>query len=480
MKLSCPECHTTQTLKKSETSQTVACPSCGVTFLIPTNVLTEIRRLKNSIRKEKKQLKEGLQKEQKQLFDVYKSKRAALAQNEKKERAKYHQQADPQSVGTLHVGLTDSIGLILLKMVFGLYCIVTIALTLFHMALEYKTVENGIHKDLVNIQKGFAPSLSAAVWNLDNHQLNAILKGMLQMPAALGGKVLSPNGELIIASGLIVDENQAVKQSFYDDDGEFQVEAPDRPILRMITFQGPIVFWEDGEANDLGTITLYSSSDVVLDKVGFVFLSIILIAVGKTLALWGLFLWFSRRLLTRPLSRLTQAATRFDLNKLDVPEIDLQTKGRNELKILQESFSEMWAKLVAERKQNNQMMATFEKFVPKQFLAKLAKGGLGTIPLGLLESDYHPTLLFSHLSSKTSLLSLEGKAFFQFINTYIDFMLDSIETNGGFVDRFYHSAIIASFELDTPTTEAVYAIYAAIGMQRKLPFFYEAYPQHWK
>ena len=90
----------------------------------------------------------------------------------------------------------------------------------------------------------------------------------------------------------------------------------------------------------------------------------------KTLALWFIFLWVSRLLLNRPLSILTQATEKIDLETLENQTIDVRTKGRNELKILEETFNEMIQKLLLARDRSssvrefNSRIADFQEIAP--------------------------------------------------------------------------------------------------------------------
>ncbi len=113
------------------------------------------------------------------------------------------------------------------------------------------------------------------------------------------------------------------------------------------------------------------------------------------------------------------------------------------------------------------MTKVFEKFVPKQFLERIAKGGLETIRAGRVASETI-TILFSDIRSFTQISEgMAPDALFAFLNDYLSRMERPIEQNNGFIDKFIGDAVMALFDGHF-RTQAQGAVRAAIGMQREL------------
>jgi len=115
----------------------------------------------------------------------------------------------------------------------------------------------------------------------------------------------------------------------------------------------------------------------------------------------------------------------------------------------------------------------FEKFVPREFLDRIAKTGIENITLGHAESDVI-TILFSDIRSFTDISeSMEPAELMQFLNTFLQFMSEPIHLNHGFVDKFIGDAIMALF--DQPgkpdAIEARDAVRSGIEMQASLVRF---------
>lgn len=118
------------------------------------------------------------------------------------------------------------------------------------------------------------------------------------------------------------------------------------------------------------------------------------------------------------------------------------------------------------------LINTFEKFVPKQFLQRIAGDGLENIKPGKVELSTI-TVMFSDIRSFTSLSEkISPKELFFLLNKYLGRMQIPIDYHHGFIDKFIGDAIMALF--DGPAAEqATNAVRAAIGMQQHLREFNE-------
>ncbi len=115
----------------------------------------------------------------------------------------------------------------------------------------------------------------------------------------------------------------------------------------------------------------------------------------------------------------------------------------------------------------------FEKFVPREFLDRIAKTGIENITVGHAESDII-TILFSDIRSFTDISeSMEPAELMEFLNTFLQFMSEPIQMNHGFVDKFIGDAIMALF--DQPgkpdAIEARDAVRSGLEMQASLVRF---------
>lgn len=78
-------------------------------------------------------------------------------------------------------------------------------------------------------------------------------------------------------------------------------------------------------------------------------LLILLASIIKMAAFWVIVLFVGQRMLNRPLAILTKGARQLNLDNLENFRMDIRTKGRDELKVLEETFNSMVKKLLDAR-----------------------------------------------------------------------------------------------------------------------------------
>jgi class 3 adenylate cyclase len=115
--------------------------------------------------------------------------------------------------------------------------------------------------------------------------------------------------------------------------------------------------------------------------------------------------------------------------------------------------------------------STFRKFVPVQFLDKIAKDGISSIKPGNAE-HISGTVLFSDIRSFTSISEkLKPGEVFSMLNKYLAYVEPPIRRHHGYVDKYMGDGIMALFENTGEHVAAVNAIHAALEMQQQLVAF---------
>lgn len=112
--------------------------------------------------------------------------------------------------------------------------------------------------------------------------------------------------------------------------------------------------------------------------------------------------------------------------------------------------------------------STFRKFVPAQFMDRIAKDGLESIRAGNAEKA-EATVLFSDIRSFTSLAeTMTPDEVFTMLNSYLSYVEPPIRANNGFVDKYMGDGIMALFENNEQQNGAANAVQAALDMQAAL------------
>ncbi len=259
------------------------------------------------------------------------------------------------------VPIQHSISTKLLKSVFSVYFLLTVTVTSIHMIVEYQHVREGILQELQTFGETFEPGLSISLYEMNIHHLDSTLAGLVKVPTVVGIKIVDEQGIDVSAAGLI--RTQQGEQVRLDAAGNYQEEQRGADLF-FHSF--PLMQRASDKVIIVGEATLYSSSDVIIQKVRLGFMFIVANAIIKTIALWGIFLWIGERLLNRPLAALTEATGKLDLDNLGTTKIEVKNTGRDELKVLEMAFNSMIRKLAtasAERKQATEALYQFKNYL---------------------------------------------------------------------------------------------------------------------
>lgn len=213
----------------------------------------------------------------------------------------------------------------LLFAVFSIYLVIAIIISLLQMFIEYRKAHDDISLSIHTIAQTSHNSISKAMWNLNQAQLESIISGLVQLPEINGAVLYDESNTVVLSSG-------DVSASF-----SAQVTPYHHPVTHSYRNQPTVI----------GQLTLLAPANVVLDRVGLGFVLLIISAVIKTLCLWVIFLYFSRALLQEPLTQITNQIKTTKLNQnLNSTTLDKTVYGETELTLLSDTFHEMTATIL--------------------------------------------------------------------------------------------------------------------------------------
>ncbi|ETR72061.1 MAG: PAS/PAC sensor hybrid histidine kinase [Candidatus Magnetoglobus multicellularis str. Araruama] len=250
----------------------------------------------------------------------------------------------------------------ILKITFAIYFLVTLTVTLIHMQAEYSHIKQQIQLELQSKQATFAPILNQALWRLDRRQWESTIDGIMKSTILVGVKLLDENHNKLYSRGVIRNSNgDIVSENNLDN-----VNATEYASL----FDHHFNLQYSGQL--IGDVTLYSSNAIVFQKVKVGFAFIILNAIIKTIALWFLFVWVGFRLLNRPLKLLIGSIEQFNVESQNNSTITIQSKRRNELKLLEVAFNALIVRLnlaIARKQKSEETFRAIVKHVPVMIIS---------------------------------------------------------------------------------------------------------------
>jgi class 3 adenylate cyclase/HAMP domain-containing protein len=173
-------------------------------------------------------------------------------------------------------------------------------------------------------------------------------------------------------------------------------------------------------------------------------------SVKKFIILFGIFIiiislivsTFIASGITKGIKKLEKNAAALASGKLDVL---IDTRSKDEIGMLAKSFDTMRKSVKQLIFNLNETNASYQRFIPKEFIDILNKDDIKRVKLG----DYlelNMTVLFSDIRDFTSMSEkLTPKENFEFINSFLKFIAPIIKKQGGFIDKYIGDGIMALF-----------------------------------
>ena len=230
----------------------------------------------------------------------------------------------------------------IMRIVFSLYLGVALVITSIDFIAEYRTTQSDILNELEALENTFHTPLATTLWQMSDFQLKALAQGLISMPIIEGIDIINPSGKTVL---------------------ELRDFSEDQKPLGIFSIEKNVQWTLNNQDIPLGTIKLYSSSDIILDRVLFGYVLIALTAIIKIVLLWGLLVWAFRRFLDKPLQRLTTQIDEIKLEDIEDKRIELGLQDKNELLTLQNHFNMMLgtiekdkqALIIAEKKRRSDL-----------------------------------------------------------------------------------------------------------------------------
>ena len=241
---------------------------------------------------------------------------------------------------------THPLAATLVRVIFGAYMVVAILLTGVQLVLDYRRQQAVLSEEVEQLAATAEPIFAQALWNFDDDQLASNLEGILRSVNVFGVQVLSPDGRALGQLGAIPSGRDGLECARLPGKAFDATEKCGARAAGLFAIERPV--WYVGgpagaERQRMGTLVLYTSRNVVMQRAVWGFAVVIFGAVLKTLALWFIARAVITRLVSRPLHKLTRAIQQFDPNQTeaDLADLALETDRRDELAQLFRSFGQL-------------------------------------------------------------------------------------------------------------------------------------------
>ena len=256
------------------------------------------------------------------------------------------------------ISVRESLANRLFKKVFLVYILFALTITALHMYKEYRRVKNDISVELNTLYTAVNQPLAIAAWDADNEQMGSLLDGLVASKIVFGVLVTEKDGRHIKSIGRVIadQKNRKIKDQYglrLESTGSQQ---------DLFGYQYPISHSAAAVPNLLGHITLFTSKIIILNKIKYQFLYIVATECIKACILWLVFLWYGKRLLTKPLFGLAVKASKITMDNLQPIHFDYPAKTRNEVTILRDAFNKMIRNLLRGAKQQKELYSKLNSY----------------------------------------------------------------------------------------------------------------------
>ncbi|MFE1599625.1 diguanylate cyclase [Methylobacterium sp. ID0610] len=226
----------------------------------------------------------------------------------------------------------------LMRVMFGCYLVVAVALTAVQMAVEYRFASQRLTDDVAALQRTFSPGIEDAMWRFNTEVLTGILTGMKEIPVVVGVEIRNERGTRVQAIGTISD---AAGQAWHvGARGDLTAATHDFGTPFSRTFDLVHVD-QNGVRYPVGSWTVYSNDSIAINQVKNTLIIILINSTIKSLMLWLIFSFVIGRMIGRPLARISTFMRELDAENLGTQPLVIEAEGRHELHALATTLNTM-------------------------------------------------------------------------------------------------------------------------------------------
>lgn len=248
----------------------------------------------------------------------------------------------------------------LLFAVMGASTLLTSLVIFLNFYFEYNNDLSSLEERITQIEKTTVPTLSNAIWNLDEQYLKIQLEGILKVQDIVFTRVIDSHGELIIERGQsLTTKNEIIKREFY--------------------------LYSDQNSNReyLGKLQLFITKDFIVEKIKKKVLLFMSSQFIKTFLLAWIFLTIFQIYIVKYVEQIIEFTKSFDLDSNILNRLELNKKRSefeiDEVDLLENTFNRMLEKIYMLNQQKDQKISDQEKEIQIQKALEINSARLSSL-----------------------------------------------------------------------------------------------------
>jgi PAS domain S-box-containing protein len=230
----------------------------------------------------------------------------------------------------------------LLNRVFMVYLLLTMIMTANELYTEYLQERMQLTDNFATLEKFIGPALSDALLQRSEQRINFIIQGVMRGPAITGVRIDPAFDYPPITLGDTTPGDHTVLQEKLASQHRgawFTVFA--KSIPRVFTL------YNKDDTSVLAHVTVYTNRAIIVAKFFVVYTLIIVNELIKALLLWFFILWVGKKILSKPLEKLTRATIAMAHGHGSKVNLKQSDEKSTELDVLADSFNIMVDKIQA-------------------------------------------------------------------------------------------------------------------------------------
>jgi signal transduction histidine kinase len=240
-----------------------------------------------------------------------------------------------------------SISAKLFRLVFGLYCIAALIITVFHLGYDYFSIKEQMRQSIILYQHSLEKTLAKEIWHLDRTKNKDTMEGIVHLPFVVGASIYLADGCVFTRIGTVASSGRADKLW----DAETSTSTADVPVSfsdDLFVHSFDLFDRSTPEKPEIiGRVHFYSSSAAIIHQLQSLFASIVIASLFKTSILWMIFIFVIDRKLGRPLQRLVEFVDKLPMEgNREATDEKKHLADINELELLEETLGQMSQKLI--------------------------------------------------------------------------------------------------------------------------------------